>query len=521
MPIDAVKAKLLGAYRAFSTPQLIIIGLLAVGGIFGAFTLLKWVNQPSYAVLYSGLSDKDTSAVTNKLTTDGVAYKLAGNGNTVLVPRSKLNAERVSVGAAGVVQSDQAGWSVLDKESMTTSDFKQQVDYQRALEGQIANAVSSMSGVDSAQVNIVMPTDSAFLSAAQPARASVLLSTNTAFQQSSVPGIVSLVASSVPNLDSSAVSVTDGSGHLLAGPGASTSGSSTDTPAADGDALSAKAQAMLDAMLGAGHATVQVDVTTDPSKRTTDSETYNPKSAVPLTQSTTSETYGGTGAAGLGSGGTLGTTNGSTTTSGSTGTTTGTSTTSTGTNGNYAKTSNDSTFGVDRTVEHAETPAGAVSKITAAVAIDNTVANLPASDRLQALVSAAIGAQTSRGDSVVITEMPFKKLTTSGTASAKKGGLLSGKTLTSALAVLLLIGASFQLLRMARKPRTKDLALPDSAVRALGAGTVPALPGGSGAQAALPPGMTNGIVGRVEEEPDEVARLLRDWLSESDTKVLS
>src|SRR3954471_24315983 len=132
--VDGLKRRATAAYRAFTPAQLVLAGLLAVLTVVGGMMFYRWVSAPTYAVLYSGLDAKDTADITAKLTTDKVAYKLTGNGTTVEVPSSSLDQERVALAAAGLPKGGTGGWDTLDKEGLTTSSFRQQVDYQRALE---------------------------------------------------------------------------------------------------------------------------------------------------------------------------------------------------------------------------------------------------------------------------------------------------------------------------------------------------------------------------------------------------
>ena len=495
MPVDALKARLNGMRETFSTAQLVIIGVLAVIGIIGTYALLRWVSQTPYDVLYSGLSSKDASAVTTRLSSDGVPYRLSGDGGTISVPRNKLAAERISVGAAGVVTGGNAGWSLIDKESLTTSSFQQQVDYQQALEGELTTALSAISGISTAKVDLVLPQQQLFATDQQPASASVLLTTNSSFTASQVPAVVNLVASAVQNLAPADVTVTDTNGNLLTGNGAT---GGNDQGQQYGDQLAARAQAMLNTMLGAGKAYVQVAATVDHSSHTVDKTTYNKQSAVPLAQSKTTQTYSGPGAASAA--GALSTTT-------TTGTTSGTS----GTNA-YKQSNVNSQYGVDTTNEKTEIPAGQVTNLSVAVAVDSTAKNLPSVASITQLVSAAVGLQPSRGDTIAVTPAPFAAALTA--PAAAKGGLLSNPLIPTAVGVLLLLLVAFLLARALRRTTFVDLPLPAPGELTAGgsARTVAALPG----QRALPAGSdgSQSLLTTAESEPDEVAKLLHGWMNE-------
>jgi flagellar M-ring protein FliF len=178
MPVDAdaLKARALGAARAFSPSQLVIAGLLTIVGLTGAVFFLRWVSAPTYGVLLAGLDAKDASAVTAKLSADGVAYKLEGGGTTVLVPQSVLDKERIAVAAAGLpAGTTQDGWAAFDKQGLTSSSFQQQVAYQRALEATLAGSLQGIEGVRSAEVHLALPERRLFSAEQDPARASVLV----------------------------------------------------------------------------------------------------------------------------------------------------------------------------------------------------------------------------------------------------------------------------------------------------------------------------------------------------------
>ncbi|HVS67335.1 MAG TPA: flagellar basal-body MS-ring/collar protein FliF [Mycobacteriales bacterium] len=496
MPVDAIKARLSGLRQTFSTAQLVIIGVLAVIGVVGTYALLRWVGQTPYDVLYSGLSSKDASAVTQKLSADGVAYKLSGDGSTISVPRNKVAAEHVSVGAAGIVTGGNASWGIIDKESLTTSSFQQQVDYQQALEGELASALESMSGISNAKIDLVLPQQQLFASDQQPATASVLLTTDSSFTSSQVPAVVNLVASGVQNLAPEDVTVTDTNGDLLTGPNG-TAGGGANSGQQYGDQLAARAQAMLDTMLGPGKAYVQVAATVDHSTHTLDKTTYNKSSAVPLAQSKTTQTYTGPGAASAA--GALSTT----TTTGSTG--------STSTNNTYKQNNVNSQYGVDTTNEKTEIPAGQITNLSVAVAVDSTAKNLPPVTSIQQLVSAAVGLQPSRGDTIAVTPTPFA---TAAATPAPKAGLMSNSLIPTGVGIALLLLVAFMLSRALRRTTFVDLAIPGDN-ELLAGGSPQALPPmpTQRALASGPDGRPS-VLASAESEPDEVARLLHGWMNE-------
>jgi flagellar M-ring protein FliF len=508
MPVnaDALKARALGAARAFSPSQLVIAGLLTVVGISGAVFFLRWVSAPTYGVLLAGLDPKDASAVTAKLSADGVAYKLDGGGTTVLVPQSVLDKERIAVAAAGLpAGTTQDGWATFDKQGLTSSSFQQQVAYQRAMEATLAGSLQGIDGVRSAQVHLALPERRLFSTQQDPARASVLVQTSGTLSDETVDAMTHLVASAVPDLAPKDVSITDGSGTLLTG-GSSTSAKSEGARRSYEDALTAQVTSMFDTLLGPGHAVVRVSAEMDTASTTVDSTTYDPKSSVVLSQTTSNETYAPAA-------GTTGPSGPLTSTS-ATGQSPSTSGTPTKTNG-YSKTDASTTNGVSVTTAHKELAPGGVKRLTVAVAVDSNAKNAPPAADIQSMVANAVGLDPSRGDTIAVTTPAFLM---SNPKTAKPAGTPGGGPLDlltaygpKAMGALLLLLVGLGFLKTVKNGTSTEV--PEAQLTAaVEAGRRTALP--SGAQPAIPAQRTSSedLLGVIDDRPDEVTGLLRGWL---------
>jgi flagellar M-ring protein FliF len=509
MPVnaDALKARALGAARAFSPSQLVIAGLLTVVGITGAVFFLRWVSAPTYGVLLAGLDAKDASAVTAKLSADGVAYKLDGGGTTVLVPQSVLDKERIAVAAAGLpAGTTQDGWAAFDKQGLTSSSFQQQVAYQRALEATLASSLQGIDGVRSAQVHLALPERRLFSTQQDPARASVLVQSSGTLSDETVDAMTHLVASAVPDLAPKDVSITDGSGTLLTG-GTSTGAKSEGARRSYEDALTAQVTSMFDTLLGPGHAVVRVSAEMDTASTTVDSTTYDPKSSVVLNQTSSTETYAPT-AGTTGPSGPLTSTNAT----GQSATTTGTTTTKT--NG-YNKTDSSTTNGVSVTTAHKELAPGGVKRLTVAVAVDSNAKNAPPAADIQSMVANAVGLDPARGDTIAVTTPAFLMSTTKAAKAAGTPGGGPVDMLASygpkALGALLLLLVGVGVLRTVKNGTSTEV--PEAQLTAaVEAGRRTALP--SGSQVAIPVQRTSSedLLGVIDDRPDEVTGLLRGWL---------
>ncbi|MGB8650652.1 MAG: flagellar basal-body MS-ring/collar protein FliF [Mycobacteriales bacterium] len=513
--VDALKGRAAQSLKSFAPAQLVIIGLLSVVGITGAVFFLRWVSTPSYGVLLAGLEAKDAAAVTAKLQSDGVPYKLEGGGTTVLVPQSAMDKERIAVAAAGLpAGSTQDGWAAFDKQGLTSSSFQQQVAYQRALEATLAGSLQDIDGVRSAQVHLALPEKRLFSDNQDPARAAVLVQTNGTLSDSTVDAMTHLVSSAVPGMSPKDVSITDGSGTLLTGDGTSTSKTDAARRSYE-DALSAQVGSMFDTLLGPGHAVVRVNAEMDNSNTTIDSQVYDPQKTAVLSQSSSKETYAAAPTT---------TTGGALTSANAVGAVPTTTTTTSKTNG-YSKSDSSTTNGVSVTTSHQVLAPGGVKRLTVAVAVDSNAKNAPSTADIQAMVAAAVGLDPRRGDSISVTTPAFLMTTKGAGKGAGGGGSSSAASPVDqvqhygpqALGALLLLFVGFGFLRTVRSGTSTEIpaAQVTAAVEAGRRGALVGRPA-----AALPPGSVpvqrnaeGDLLSTLDESPDEVAGLLRGWLA--------
>ena len=204
-----------------------MIGGSAAVAILFIYMLMQFASAPSYSTLMTGLDPAQTGKMTTTLSTAGIAYQLQNNGTALAVVSSQTAQARVALATAGVLGAQaQPGFSLFDKQALGSSNFQQQITYQRALEGQLATTIESVDGVSSAQVQLVLPSTQSQLFAdnSTPVTAAVELAGSNSLEASAVRGIAQLVSSSVPGLALDKVTVTDGSGALL-WPSSDTAGS--------------------------------------------------------------------------------------------------------------------------------------------------------------------------------------------------------------------------------------------------------------------------------------------------------
>jgi len=507
-----------------------VLGVMAL--VLGGYFFTTWASKSPYTPLFSNLVATDANSITQQLSTSGVPYQLADGGATILVPQDKVYATRLTLSGLGLPAGSKDGYALLDKQGITTSDFMQHVDYQRALEGELARTIASIDGVQGAVVHLALPQQSVFADAASKPTASVLVSMRpgVTLSSSQTQAVVNLVAASVPSLAPDSVSVADGSGHVLSGGvgGADAAASAREEQTtAFQNQLSNSVQDMLNQVVGAGHSVVRIkaDLNFDQTSTTTQTYTYDPN-VPPLVNTTTSEKY--TGAGGTPVGGVLGSTP-------------GTAAASSAANNLYDKTSQTVTNSVGSVTEQRKSVPGSVKRLTVAVLLDSQAAAALNTTQVSQLVSNAVGLDSTRGDSIQVGAMPFDKTTAAASqkalaaaqSAASKAGLFTmiRKGLLALLVLAILVLAFLSSRRTKRVELSPaELAELEEARRllAMGTGEQVALAIGGAAQSS--PEMIQGrvpdpqaarrlaaredISEMVEQQPDEVAQVLRGWLTE-------
>src|SRR5579863_7735741 len=197
--------------------QKVWMGVVALASILMVYSLVHWQEERDYKPLYTDLAADDAGAVLAKVREAGVPYRLAEGGTTVLVPSARVAEMRLQLAAAGIPKSGRIGFEIFDKTNFGASDFTEQVNFHRALEGELERSVMSLAEVEQARVHITFPKESIFLESHQPAKASVLVKLRAGSQLSAqnVASICQLTASAVEGLVPEAVSVVDMRGNLL------------------------------------------------------------------------------------------------------------------------------------------------------------------------------------------------------------------------------------------------------------------------------------------------------------------
>ncbi|MDZ7861840.1 flagellar basal-body MS-ring/collar protein FliF [Acidovorax sp.] len=240
-------------------------------------------RQPDYRVLFSNLNDKDGGAIVAQLTTMNVPYKYAEGGGAILIPSEKVHDVRLRLATQGLPRGSVTGFELMETNRFGMTQFQERLNFQRGLEGELTRSIQALSSVQSARVHLALPNQNGFFREQQKPSASVLISLHPGriLDRAQLAGIVHLVASSVPELAPSAVSVLDDTGKLLS---QSPDGNSANAVDAQQllyvqqieQQLTRRIQEILEPVVGRNNVKAQVSAELDFSRTESTSEQFRP-----------------------------------------------------------------------------------------------------------------------------------------------------------------------------------------------------------------------------------------------------
>ncbi|MEX0614908.1 MAG: flagellar basal-body MS-ring/collar protein FliF, partial [Methylophaga sp.] len=206
--------------RQPAVKQIIFLLAIAASIALGGY-ILMWSQTPAYQVLFSGMQPQESAEVVETLNQMGVSYKLEQSSGAIMVPAADLQSLRLKLAAEGLPRSTAQGMEMLNQEQgFGTSQFIEQARYQRAMEQELARSVSELQNVRSARVHLAIPKQSVFVRERRPPTASVVVNlyAGRSLERGHIAAVTHMVASSVPNMNSSDVTVVDQRGNLLSQP---------------------------------------------------------------------------------------------------------------------------------------------------------------------------------------------------------------------------------------------------------------------------------------------------------------
>ena len=370
------------------------------------------INRVEYSPLYTDLSQEEASSVTAWLKEQAIPYQLKNNGRSIHVPANSVYETRLNLAGAGLPKQGGVGFEIFDKQGFGVTNFTQKINYQRALQGELARTISSLDAVKTARVHLVIPEKRLLPEQQKHAKASVILDLNSGhnLDPSQIQGIIHLVSGSIEGLEKNMVTVVDTSGRTLS----QSSGNDPDNLMLPEKLkfknsletnLEMRAQSLLDRALGHGNSVVRVTAELDFTQEAITKEEFDPDSIVPRSEHITGSESGSRQVGGVpGVESNLGD--------------------NTGIESMMPTSQNSeiTNYEISKTVKKIILPVGRVKNISAAVLLAEKIKHgeqgveanpVPFSDEeinaISRMVSSALGMDTARGDRIEVVSMPFKE----------------------------------------------------------------------------------------------------------------
>ena len=273
-------------FRSLTMPQRVGVLVVLALGIAVIPILALMGREPDMSVLFSNLEQEDVQAIVLNLDRQGVPYQVTDGRDTVKVPSERVHELRLYMASQGLPETSGVGFEIFDRAGLGVTQFVQQMNYRRALQGELARTISQIAEVQRTRVHLVIPERRLFSSNQQPAQAAVVLTLKrgTTLKQSQVQGITHLVASSVEGLEPTQVTVVDSHGQVLSdGPverESQLTASQLDVQQRVERDLENRVQTMLDQVLGNNNSVVRVSAPLEFRQVEVTEETFDPESQV-------------------------------------------------------------------------------------------------------------------------------------------------------------------------------------------------------------------------------------------------
>lgn len=278
----------------------LLLGLLV--GLGGMGALIWWSTQSSYVPLMTGLATEDAAAIVEKLSASHTPYQLGAGGSTILVPETQVHELRLRLAGEGLPRGSGVGFEIFNEQGLGVDRFTEELNFQRALEGELARTLRTLDGVKDARVHIVLPKKGLFERKEDHARAAVTLHLHPGrtLAGEQVQAVVHLVSSAIAGLSTEDVTVVDGGGAVLAkgGDALASLGAGFAHQRAMEKNFENRVIDILERVVGQGRVAVRATATLDYSQREDTTERFDPESAVVRSEQVSEEEAGGGAGAG-------------------------------------------------------------------------------------------------------------------------------------------------------------------------------------------------------------------------------
>jgi flagellar M-ring protein FliF len=421
MALDDIPGQLKVLSASLSTGKKVGLFLLVAATMTGLILITTWASRPDYQILFSDLSLEDSAAIYEKLKERKIPYQIAANGKSIMVPREQVYELRLELASQGLTQGSSVGFELFDNTRLGMTEFMQNVNYQRALQGELSRTISRFDEVESSRVHLVMANKSIFAEQEDPATASVILKLRSGrtLNHNQVQGIVNLVSSSISGLNSENVTIVDSYGKLLTrgDKGAKESTLSTDQLVFQETLekkLEDRVKTMLENALGAGKAIVRLSAAINFNQREHTEERYLADNRVVRSEKLHDQTSSTLKSAPSGVPGAVPNM-----------TTRGGAQQTTKTGGTTHQTADRVVnYEIGKVVSRVVAPTGQVERISVAVMIDGHYRRVENKDgtsdyiyiprteeemsKLENIIKSAVNYSEARGDTIEVANIPFK-----------------------------------------------------------------------------------------------------------------
>lgn len=375
---------------------------------------IGWVlnagNQASFQTLYRGLPESDVAKLIDVLDGQNIEYQLDDGGTSVLVPAGQIHEARIRVAEKGLPAGGGVGFEIFDRPGFGVTEFVNRVNYQRALQGELARSIEQISAVARARVQLAVPEKSPFIGARErkpSASVVVRIEPGSQIESEQVAAIVHLVASSVEQLSPESVSVVDNRGRLLSSNSEGATGAGAPPGAQRYQSkleqdLANRVESILEATVGHGRVIARVSADLDWTQTETTEEHFDPNSQIERSEQRSEETSSDGAGTASGVPGARAAPGGG------------------GEAGNASKRTQETiNYELNKKVTHSRSGIASIQRLTAAVLVDGK----PVADgeefqawetaeleQFEALARQALGFKQDRGDEIVLTSAPFRSV---------------------------------------------------------------------------------------------------------------
>lgn len=509
---------------------MMLVGVVVVS-IIGFAALILVANRTEYRPLFTNLTSEDAGEIVKKMKESKTPYQITPDGKGVMVPADRVYELRLSLASEGLPQGGGVGFEIFDRKNFGMTEFVQKLNYQRALQGELARTISQITGVEQARVHLVIPEKTLFKDSEKPPTASIVLRMkgSRALKDTEVQGVVHLVAASIEGMTTENVTVLDSRGKILSKGGsgmadatAKATNAMQETQRTFERNLEERLQTLLDRVVGGGKSVARVSATFDFKQVERVEEKFDPETIAVRSEQRSEEKSGGTvlnaGVPGV-------QTNLGRNAPGTAG----------GAGGGGSKNDETLNYEVSRSTARIIEPVGALNKVSVAILVDGKYEAVPVAkdgkaappkytprspdelQKIEALVKGAVGFNAERGDQLSIQNIPFQDPgETSGVAESQKWWtnpffLALAKNLVIGLGfvalMLLVVKPLLNTLRAARPPRLDilDSVSPDAQEK---------LSASERAQLAMHMAEQQELMEKAKSNPYQVAQILQNWIKE-------